>query len=470
MLSSLFWAFSNTFSVQIINFIVVIVLARILQPSDFGIIAMIAIFISVGKYLKDAGMTSSLIRTTDYDQVDLNVVFYTNLLFSCSLYLIIFFSAPYVAKFYKKDILVDVLRLYALVLPIGAIGSIQYTLLTKELKFKTQLVISIPSLIIGGMIGIILAWQDFGVWSLVWMNIVQSAFNSLQLCFYRRWVPTFKVEWSVLKHHFSFGIRLTLSSLLEVIYNNIYTVVIGKFFSAKTLGFYDRANSLKQLPVNNLTSALSKVSYPMFSEIKSDDSKLRSYYKLIFQEIIFVLMPVLGVAAIVAKPLFEIVLGEKWLPAVPYFQLLCLVGLFYPLNGYNLNILKVKGRSDIYLKLALINKVIGVIFLVAGLQFGIYGLLVAQVISTVSSLIINSWTSGRFISYQLFDQLRDISAVFILNCVLLIIFFVVYSNFLSNTNSYVLVVLLPIAYLLIYIPLSNLFKFSALIYLKSKIL
>lgn len=467
-LISLFWAFTNTFSIQLLSFIITIVLARVLSPEDFGVIAMIAVFIAVGRELKDSGMTSSLIRSKDHNQIDLNVVYFSNLALSIFIYIIIYFSAPLVARFYEKEILISVLRLFALVIPIGTIGSIQSTLLTKEMKFKTKLRITVPSLIIGGVVAIILALNDFGVWSLVWMNIIQTSINSIQLWFYRRWMPTFDWDWKILKHHFNFGVNLTFSNLLNVVYKNIYSIIIGKFFSASILGFYDRANSLKQLPVNNVTSALTKVTYPVFARIQDENFKLKGYYKLIIQEIIFILMPILGIAAILAKPLFLIVLGEKWLPAVPYFQILTLVGLLYPINGYNLNILKVKGRTDIYFKLSMVKKVIELGLIFIGINFGIYGLLVSQITIAFLSLFINSYYSGKFIGYTLYEQFKDVKPIVFLNTVLLIIFFVFYHYKLNNLNDYLLLSLYPIIYVLIYTFFASYFKFEALQYLKTK--
>jgi Membrane protein involved in the export of O-antigen and teichoic acid len=409
--SGLFWTFSQQFGVQGINFVVSVLLARVLMPEAFGIIGMIAIFMAVGRTLMDSGLTSSLIRTPNADQLDYSTVFLINLGGSVIIYAILFFTSPLIAAFFDQEVLTDVIRVYCLTFIIRAFSGVQSARLTKEMNFKMQMTIQIPSLIGGGILGIYLAHQGYEVWSLVWMNVFQATLSSLQLWIRSGWTPSFAFSAERFQRHFGFGYKLTLSSIIDTIYQNLYNIVIAKFFSAAQLGYYTRAQSLKQLPVSNISTALNKVTYPMFAKIQDDNAKLKIAYKKAMQQVLFWVAPTLVILAAVAEPLFRFMLTEKWLPAVPYFQLLCVVGIMYPLNSYNLNILKVKGRSDLFLRLEIIKKAYITLGIFCAIPFGIYGLLYFQVISTFISFFINTYYSGRMINYPVTEQIRDIAPI-----------------------------------------------------------
>ncbi|MCO5240647.1 MAG: lipopolysaccharide biosynthesis protein [Chitinophagaceae bacterium] len=407
-ISGLFWTFTQQFSVQFINFTIQIILARILLPAEFGLIGMIAIFISVGNSLMDSGMTSSLIRTSNASQKDFSTVFWINLFASISIYIITFICAPLIANFYKQPILTLIIRIYTLSFIIRAFVGVQTTILTKEMNFKLQMSMQIPSVIVGGVIGIVMAYRGFGVWSLVWMNLTQSFLFSTQHWIRTKWYPAFIVDRERLWFHLKFGYKLTMSGLLNTIYDNIYNIIIGKFFSATQLGYYTRAQTLQMFPVTNIATALNKVTYPMFAAIQHDDARLKIAYKKLMQQVIFWIAPLMVYLAIVAEPLFRFVLTDKWLPAVPYFQLLCFSGILYPLHTYNLNILNVKGRSDLFLKLEIYKKIFISIGIMGALYFGIYGLLIFQLISSLFAFAVNTSYSGKMINYPVKEQIKDI--------------------------------------------------------------
>lgn len=412
--SGLFWTFSQQFGVQLINFVVQIILARILLPAEFGLIGMITVFIAIGNTLMDSGLTSSLIRTPNPDQRDYSTVFFINLVGSILAYVILFFSAPFIARFYKQDILTGIIQVYTISFIIRAFVNVQTTRLTKEMDFKTQMTIQIPSVLGGGILGIVLAYMGFGVWSLVWMNLAQSTLSTIQHWVGTGWRPDWIFDRERFKHHFKFGYKLTLSGLLNTIYQNLYNLIIGKYFSATQLGFYTRAQTLQTFPVVNISNALNKVTYPLFSSIQHDNIRLKSIYKRLMVQVVFWVTPVMVGLILVAEPLFRLVLTEKWLPAVPYFQILCLSGIMYPLQMYNLNILNVKGRSDLSLRLEVIKKVIITVGIICSVSFGIYGLLYFQVITSLFSFYINSYYSGRMINYPVTEQVKDIAPIFIL--------------------------------------------------------
>jgi len=414
-LTSSFWAFLQQFSTQAIGFVVSIVLARLLLPEEFGLIGMIAVFMGIGGVLMNAGLGSSLIRTKNLNQEDYSTVFFFNLGGSILIYIIVFLLAPFVANFYNQEILTNLLRWYALTFIINAFSIIQVTRLTKLMDFKTQMIVAVPSLIISGSLAIYMAYAGYGVWSLVVLALVQSFASTLQLWYWSKWRPSLIFSKEKFKKHFNFGYKLTLSGIIDTVFTNIYVIIIGKFFPASQVGFYNRADSLKQLPVSNISAVIGKITYPLFSEIQDDNERLKKIYKKILQMIIFILAPILIVLAVLAEPLFRFLFTEKWLPAVPYFQILVVAGILYPLHTYNLNILNVKGRSDLFLRLEIIKKTIVLIVLIIAFQFGIYGLLYGSVFTSIVAFFINTHYSGRFINYATLEQIKDIYPIILLS-------------------------------------------------------
>ena len=414
-LDGLVWTFSQQFGVQIISFFITIVLARILAPSEFGIIAMLSVFIAVGGLLVDGGLSSSLIRTGRANQKDYSTVFFFNLAGSFLIYALVYFLAPLISSFYKQEILTSVLRVYSIVFIINAFYEIQNARLVKVMDFKTQALIQIPSVLTSGFIGILLAINGFGVWSLVWMNISQSFLITLFHWVFSKWRPAFIFDITSFKKHFHFGYKMTLSGLLEIIYRNIYVLIIGKNYTAAQLGFYSRADSISQLPTNNIFNAINSVTYPMFATISEDNIRMKMVYKKLVQQVLFWNASILILLVVIAEPLFRFLLTEKWLPSVPYFQILCLAGILYPLHAYNHNILKVKGRSDLILKIEFVKKAAAVLGILLVIPFGIFGLLYFQLAFSIISCFINSYYSGILINYSIKEQLVDIFPAILLS-------------------------------------------------------
>ena len=408
------WTFANQFGTQAIGFGVSVVMARLLLPKEFGLIGMISVFLGIGTSLINSGLTQSLIRTPFPDQVDYSTVFYFNLAGSIIIYWLLFFTAPLIAEFYLQPILIKVIRVYCLTFIINAFSEVQLTRLTKEMDFKTQMTISIPSLIGAALLGMFLAYKGFGVWSLVWMYLLQAFLSSIQLWFRTGWSPSLIFNISKFRYHFKFGYKLTLSGFLNTLFNNIYQIIIGKFFVASQVGFYTRADSLKQLPVANISIALNKVTYPLFASIQNDNARLQKAYAKIMKTIIFITAPLLIIMGILAEPLFRFLFTEKWLPAVPYFQILCIAGILYPVHDSNLNILNVKGRSDLFLRLEILKKIIIVILILITIKFGIIALIWGQAINSIIAFFINTHYTGKFLKYNSLQQARDILPMIIL--------------------------------------------------------
>jgi len=416
-LSGIIWSVGQQFGTKLISFLITIVLARLLVPSEFGLIAMLSVLVALGNSLTDSGLSSSLIRTADASQREFSTVFFFNLVGSCVIYLILFFAAPAIASFYDHPILIKIVRVYGLTLIINGFFCIQNACLVKNMDFKTQTNIQLPASIGGGIVGIVLAKMGYGVWSLVWMNLMTSLLSTILHWVYSAWRPIFVFDYSSFKKHFHFGYKMTLSGLLNTVYQNIYTLIIGKYYSATQLGFYSRADSMSQLPIGIISSTVNTVTYPMFSKIADDDHKLKAVNKRLIQQLVFWIAPILILLCVIAEPLFRFVLTEKWLPAVPYFQILCISGIIYPIQSFNLNILKVKGRSDSLLRVEFIKKSLSVLGIFGVLSFGIYGLLYFQLFFNFFSYYLNTIYSGKLINYHFKEQVLDFLPTILLSII-----------------------------------------------------
>ncbi|PYE30413.1 O-antigen/teichoic acid export membrane protein [Idiomarina fontislapidosi] len=401
------WSFVQQFSVQVINFSVQVILARLLMPEMFGLIAMVIVFISIGTALMDGGMTSSLIRTKNPEQVDYSTVFVTNLIVSILIYVVVYLSAPYIAIFYEQEVLTDVIRLLAVSFVIKAFVAVHVAKLTKEMNFKLQMQLQLPSTFISGTVGVTMASIGFGVWSLVWLNLVQAIVFTVQSWVFIPWKPSLIFDKSIFRRHFKFGYKLTIASLIDTIYNDAYRIVIGKFFTPAQVGYFHHADTLRLFPVQQISAVVGKVSYPFFSDLDCDKALKMAYQKLL-KLLLIIVIPLMLSLILIAEPGFRFIFGEKWLPAVPYFQILAIVSIFRPVSAYNLNILKVKGRSDVFLILEVLKKIAGVAFLIGGVYFGIIGLVLSFSIFSIVSYVVDMYFGGRKINYEVWEQISDI--------------------------------------------------------------
>lgn len=463
--TGVFWSFLQQFAGQIISFSVSVLLARLLLPREFGLLAMIIVFANISKLLIEGGLTQSLIRDKDNTNQDYSTIFYFNLVFSIFLYLILYISAPLISEFYSEPQLISIIRIYSLVLIISSFSMVQMARLTKAFEFKKQMLIFLPSQIIGGVIGLFLAYNNFGVWSLVYMTISERIFTALSVWVYSKWTPRFS-EFSLkrLKHHFKFGINLTGVSLIHNLYINSYSLIIGKYFSPSILGFYEKANSTKNLLVNNISHSLDKVLYPLFAEIQDDNVRLKNIYRLVMTQVFFWLTPLLLFAMIFAYPLTEFVLTEKWLPMAPYFQILCIVGILTPVQKYNVNILKIKGRTDLFLKIEYIKKIIFFIGIFFSIKFGIYGLLINIVIMNFVALYINSYFSGKMIDYPLKEQIYNLSTTILTSIFTSLIIYYIYNFHIINllSSNFLILIIGFLLFSILYILFNFLLKNHAI--------
>lgn len=433
LFNGILWVFTDTFLVGSFQFIALILLARWLGPKDFGLIGMIAIFIEIGKSVTDSGLSNSLIRTKAADNSDYSTVFFMNIFMSIIIYLISFFSAPFVANFYNEPILVDLIRFYCLIFIIIGFSTVQLAILTKKMNFRRITMINSPAIFLGVIIGLYLGYNGFGVWSIIWMYLTIETFKSIFFWLFSSWKPCFVFSTVKFQYHFNFGYKLMLSQIISTMFRNIYNVLIGKNFSTQTLGYFERSRQLCEYPSAALTTIISKVSYPFLSEIQDNKVFLEKTYKDLIKISFFVISPLMLSTAAIAKPLFLILLGDEWVPAVVFFQILSLSMMLYPIHAFNLNILKVSGRSDLFLKLEIIKKVIAGITIVIAFQFGVLGLVWSSVFTSFAALSVNMFFSSKVVNYPVLSQLKDLSLTLILSLITAVLMYY-FSQTLLNTN------------------------------------
>ena len=411
------WSFIDNISNSGITFLVGLVLARLLTPEEYGIMAMIAIFIAISNSIIDSGFSNALIRKTRIERVDYSTVFYFNLTVSILIYALLYLAAPTISVFFKEPVLLAVIRVIGWVLIINALAIIPRTQFVRNVDFKTQTKVSLISSISSGVIGIGMALGGMGVWSLVGQQLFRQFLNTLFLWVYSKWHPVWEFSMKSFKELFGFGSKLLLSGLLDTIYKNIYYIVIGRFYTSAQLGQYTRAEQFNMIFSSNLTSVVQRVSYPVLSSIQEEPERLReAYRKVIKITMLITFACMLGLAA-VAKPLILILIGEKWLPAVYFLQIICFSGILYPLHAINLNILQVKGRSDLFLKLEIIKKIIAVGPIVVGIAYGIEYMLWGSVLTSFIAYFLNSYYSANLINYPTGEQLKDILPTFLISFV-----------------------------------------------------
>lgn len=411
-IKSVKWSAIEKFSTQAIQFVLGFIMARLLLPSDYGTIGMLAIFMAVSQSFIDSGFGSALVRKLDRTETDFSTVFYFNLLVACIFYGILFICAPYIADFFKTPILCSILRVYATTLIFGALMGIHNAKLTINLDFKAIAQRTVLSNIISGVVGIICAYYGMGVWSLVVSAILGSVINMLFVWIYLRWKPTLTFSWSSFKELGSFGSKLLASGLLHTIYTNLTTLVVGKCFSANDLGYYNRGTQFATFPVNTMNDVIKKVIYPILVNLQNDDDHLISVYR---KYICFMSIPIFfGCMLLVsiAKPMIIILLTEKWAEAIIYLQIFAFAIMFDHICSINLELLMVKGRSDLFLRLEIIKKTISMAILFASIPFGVIGICVSKIIYTQIAVFINTYYTGKLFRLGYLTQLKDFSGYF----------------------------------------------------------
>jgi O-antigen/teichoic acid export membrane protein len=385
-----------------------LLLAWFLVPEDFGLMAMVSVFFAVANSLMESGFNEAIIRKKEVSQTDYSTVFYINIVLGVSAYALLFVSAPLIGAFFNEPLLVALVRVVGLVVIINSFQQVQVADLTRRLEFRVQFRVALPAALLSGAVAVSMAILGFGVWSLAAQMLTSSLAVTVFYWIANDWRPS--RDFSIESFHelFGFGSKLLVSGLIDKAFNNLYVVAIGRLFSATEAGFFFFSSQILILIVSLLSDVVQHVTYPALATLQDDNSHLKIFYRGIIQTVVYVIFPGLISLIVLAEPLFRLLLKEEWLPAVPYLQLLCIGGLMYPLHSINLNILKVKGRSDLFLYLEIIKKTIIGVTLLISLPYGIIGILIGGIVSSVLGYIPNSYFSNKLIDYSVPEQLRDV--------------------------------------------------------------
>ena len=407
-LKGTFWSSIERFSAQGVGFLVMVIMARILTPSDYGLVGELTVFIAISQALVDSGFSQALIRKQDRTETDNSTVFYFNIVVGLVLYLILYACAPLIAKFYGEPILTPMTRLISLSILINSLVVVQRAILTINIDFKTQAKASFTASVLAGIGGIWLAYRGSGVWSIVWYQLMNLCFNAVLLWYFSKWRPRLLYSWKSFRELFGFGSKLAAASVLNSVYNNIYLLVIGKVFKTSDLGYYTRAHQFSDFPSSNLTGVLQRVIYPVLCSITDNKERLKQAYLRFLRIAAFVIFPLMMGLAAVAHPLIVLVLEEKWAFSAVLLQILCFSMMWYPIHAINLNLLQAEGRSDLFLKLEVWKKLLGLTILCITLPFGLIAMCWGMVLNSIIALIINTHYTGKLIGLGLFKQLKDV--------------------------------------------------------------
>lgn len=402
------WSFADNIANQGVSFLVGLVLARLITPEEYGLIGIITIFIAVFNSIVDSGFSNALIRKNEIKDIDYSTVFITNMVLSVVLFVSFFLSSEFIANFFNQPLLKPLTQVMGSIVIVNALAIIQRTLLVKKIDFKTQTKASVISSVASGVIGVGMAFCGYGVWSLVGQQLSRQILYTVSLWIYSHWLPKLQFSWNSFTELWGFGWKLLVSGLIDTVWREIYQVVIGKCYSAATLGQYTRSYQFGSIFSSNLTTVIQRVSYPVLSAIQDDDLRLKEGYRRVIKVtmlVTFVLM--LGLAA-VAKPMIQVWVGDQWLFAAELLPIICLNMMLYPLHSLNLNILQVKGRSDLFLKLEIIKKCVAVIPILMGVFINIYWMLWGSVIAGLFAYYLNSYYSGKLLDYNIIQQIKDI--------------------------------------------------------------
>lgn len=409
------WSTLERFSVQGIQFVVMIVMARLLTPDDYGLVGMLTVFIAISQSLVDSGFSQALIHKQHRTEVDNATVFYFNVVVGLLMYLALFVSAGYIADFYKEPQLVAITRVIAVGVFLNSLVVVQRALFTVRLDFKSQAKAALTAALVSGSVGIGMAATGFGVWSIVCQQLLNLGINVALLWKLSSWRPILAYSWASFRELFGFGSKLMFSGLLETIYHNIYLIVIGKVYSSSSLGYYTRAQQFADFPSSNLTGVLQRVTYPVLCSIQDDDERLESVYRRFLKVSAFVVFPMMVGLAAVAHPLVLLLLKEQWIFTATLLSIICFNMMWYPVHAINLNLLQVKGRTDLFLRLEIIKKIIGVAVLVVTIPMGLVPMCLGGVGTSLIALVINTYYTGKLIHVGFFRQMKDLSGTLVLS-------------------------------------------------------
>ena len=406
--SNFIWRFAERCGAQLVTFIVSIVLARILMPEDYGTVALVTVFTAIMQVFVDSGLSTALIQKKNADDLDFSSVFYFNFVVCIILYLIMFFAAPLIASFYEMPELVSIVRVISLTIVISGVKGVQQSYVSRNMLFKRFFFATLGGTIFSAFLGIAMAYARFGVWAIVAQQLSNTAIDTLILWITVKWRPKLMFSWERLKGLLGFGWKMLASGLLDTIYNNLRNLLIGKIYSSSDLAFYNQGDKFPKLIVTNINTSIDSVLLPAMSNEQENKEKVKNMTRRSIMVSCFIMAPLMIGLACCASNIVTIVLTEKWLPCVFFLQIFCITYMFYPIHTANLNAIKAMGRSDLFLKLEICKKVVGLVLLFSTIFISVKAMAYSLLISTLASMIINSWPNKELLNYSFLEQMKDI--------------------------------------------------------------
>ena len=460
--SNLFWRLLERFGAHGVTLVVSIVLARLLDPAAYGTIAIITVFTSILGVFLDSGFSSALIQKKDCDEADFSTVFYFQLIFSGVLYLIMFVAAPFISDFYQMRELTALIRVMSLGIIVSAVKSVQSAYVSRKLMFKKFFFSTLGGTIAAAILGIWMAFRGFGAWALVMQGLVNSIIDTMILWITVPWRPVIAFSFSRLKQLFSFGSKLLISNLIDTVYNNLRSLVIGKVYTSQDLAFYNKGKVFPNLIVTNVNSSINSVLFPVMSSAQEDTETVKRMTRRAIKTSTCIMFPLMIGLAVCAEPLIRFLLTEKWLPCVLYLRIFCFTYAFYPIHTANLNAVQALGRSDIFLKLEVIKKGIGFLAIFITVFISVEALAYSLIVTSILSQIINAWPNRKILKYGYREQLKDmLPSMLVAVCMSIC----VYPIQLIKMPDIVVLILSAFWGVLVYIALSYFLKVESFHYL-----
>lgn len=460
------WRFAERCGAQLVTFIVSIVLARILAPEDYGTIALVTVFTTILQVFVDSGLGTALIQKKEADDLDFSSVFFFNFAVCIILYIGMFIAAPFIAEFYNDSSLTSVARVISLTIVISGVKGIQQAYVSRNMMFKRFFFSTIGGTIFSAIFGIVLAYQGFGVWALVAQQLSNTAIDTLILWLTVKWRPKLMFSWNRLKTLLVFGWKLLVSALLDTCYNNLRNLIIGKMYSSADLAYYNQGDKFPKVIVTNINTSIDSVLLPTMSSAQDDRERVKNMTRRAIKTSTYVMAPLMMGLAFCSVPIVHLVLTDKWLPCVPFLRIFCVTYMFYPIHTANLNAINAMGRSDWFLRLEVIKKIVGMAILLSTMWFGVMAMAYSLLLSSVLSQIINSWPNRKLLGYGYLEQIRDIAPAIILAVIMGIgVYFIGY----IPLPTIVTLIIQIVAGAIIYIVLSAILKLEEYEYLTGMI-
>lgn len=463
VVSNFIWRFAERSGAQLVTFVVSIVLARLLMPEDYGTIALVTVFTSIMQVFVDSGLSTALIQKKDADDLDFSSVFYFNFVVCIILYLVMFFTAPLIASFYNMSELTLVVRVISLTIVISGVKGVQQSYVSRNMLFKRFFYATLCGTIFSAFLGIAMAYAGFGVWAIVAQQLSNTAIDTLILWITVKWRPKRMFSWNRLKGLLGFGWKMLCSALLDTVYNNLISLLIGKVYSSADLAYYNEGDKFPKLIVTNINTSIDSVLLPAMSKEQDNKDRVKNMTRRSIMISCYIMAPLMIGLACCASNVVTIVLTEKWLPCVFYLQIFCITYMFYPIHTANLNAIKAMGRSDLFLKLEIWKKIIGMLLLLSTLFISVKAMAYSLLISTLASMIINSWPNKKLLNYSFLEQMKDILPSILLAAGMGV---VVYMIGLLNISTLPLLIFQIICGGVIYILESEILKPEPYVYLK----